>query len=181
MISLESDEIIHIRVRKHWLVVAAQALSQVLIALLPLVLVDMVRNGVSTIPFVGAVENPAALGVFLYALWLLVLWMIFALDWTDYYLDVWYVTNRRLIDVEQKGMFHRNEAIVRLEDIQDVTVVVDGLLATLLGYGDIVVQSAAAEREFVIRHAAKPELVKQKILELQREVRAEPARVVVVH
>lgn len=168
MIKLEQNETVVLQVRKHWFVMFARALTYVAVAFLPFVLFDLVKVGTE-------------FKAFFYAVWLLILWLILALEWTDYYLDVWYLTDKRIVDVEQKGLFHRDEAIVRLEAIQDINIVTPGILATFFGYGDIVIQSAGASREFIIRHAASPDLVKDKIFSLQAAVLEKPEAATVIN
>jgi uncharacterized membrane protein YdbT with pleckstrin-like domain len=83
--------------------------------------------------------------------------------WTDYYLDVWIVTNRRVIDVEQRGLFSREIATMQLSKIQDITTEVKGFLPTLIGFGDVHVQTAGLEREFVIRGVPHPHKTREMI------------------
>jgi uncharacterized membrane protein YdbT with pleckstrin-like domain len=84
--------------------------------------------------------------------------------WTDYYLDIWIVTNRKLVSIDQIGLFNREISTLRMERIQDVTFSINGIVATLLNFGDIHVQTAAEEREFVMRGIAHPDRVKRLIL-----------------
>jgi hypothetical protein len=57
---------------------------------------------------------------FFFILWVLTLWIFFFLDWTKYYLDVWYVTQKRIIIIDQKALFDREISNVRFDKIQDV-------------------------------------------------------------
>ena len=59
------------------------------------------------------------------------MWMLLFINLTNYYLDVWYVTSDKLVDVEQKTLFHRDEAVLRLENIQDVAILSKGIIQTL--------------------------------------------------
>ena len=90
--------------------------------------------------------------------------------WTDYYLDVWMVTDKRVIDIEQKGFFHRQTSVFRIERIQDVTVETHGIVATLLNFGDIHVQTAGEGQEFIMRGIANPKYVRRVILRQQDRV-----------
>jgi len=85
--------------------------------------------------------------------------------WTDYYLDVWTVTDKRIIDQEQQGLFHRRTSVFRIERIQDVTIEVRGIVATLLNFGDIHVQTAGEAQEFIMYGIAHPKYVREIILE----------------
>lgn len=161
MLVLHPEESLVLTVRKHWLAFALANLYLPVLGLLPAVFRPAIQSFFSS----------NLLFAFAYLLWFLLLWSLFAVDWTNYYLDVWQITDERLIDVEQKGIFFRDEATTRLELIQDVTIETSGLLATLFGFGDIRVQTAGESREFIMRQVAQPEAVKAKIEELIRAER----------
>ena len=70
-----------------------------------------------------------------------------------------------MIDIEQKGLFTREVSIISLKDIQDTTTVITGFVATVVGFGHLIIQSAGSRREFVIKNLDKPSLVRAKIKE----------------
>src|SRR3990172_10632327 len=35
------------------------------------------------------------------------IWIFFFMIWIDYYFDVWIITNLRIVNIEQKGLFNR--------------------------------------------------------------------------
>lgn len=144
-IQLEADEHILIQVRKHWFILALQLLAVCIIAVLPLILYAIV---LSTIPLSFDATEYISLSVVLYTSWLVIMWMMLFSIWTNYYLDVWTITNKRLIAVDQKGFFFRTTASFRLERLQDTIVSVNGMLATLLDYGSLEVQTAGEEKNF---------------------------------
>ncbi len=158
-IQLEADERILMRVRKHWFIVGVEMFSVVVAALFPLVAYGALIYLGMDAPAVDA----SVLTVF-YAGWLLIMWMAFWSVWTNYYLDVWTVTNKRLIAVDQRGFFSRTTASFRFERIQDIIVSVNGIVATLLGYGSIEVQTAGDENNFTARGLPNPAEIKSTIL-----------------
>ena len=114
--------------------------------------------------------------VFIYSVWLLASWVCFAIQWTNFSLDVWYVTQRRIIDVEQKGIFHREISNLRFDKIQDISIEVTGFIATMLNFGDIHVQTAAEDSsDFFMHNARNPERVR-KIIFSQHNVESERTR-----
>ena len=80
---------------------------------------------------------------------------------------MWIITNKRIVDVEPKTLFFRNNASLRLDKIQDIKIEVSGLINTLLKIGNLYVQTASSRKDFVIRQAANPELAKQIIMDVQ--------------
>jgi len=127
-------------------------------------------------------ENSALfLALFVYTLWVLLLWVLFFVQWTNYYLDVWYVTNKRIIDIDQKGIFHRQISNIRFDKIQDVSVEVKGIVATFFDFGDIHVQTASEDSKgFFIRHAAYPEVAKKVIFNQHHKVAEQHQQVRIV-
>jgi len=99
------------------------------------------------------------------ALWALV-WVSYVfLIYTDYQLDRWFVTDHRLIDVDQKSLFDRRVSSLHFDDIQDVTVSVSGVVASLVGFGLVRVQTAGTDHEFELKMAANPERARDILLE----------------
>ena len=107
--------------------------------------------------------NLTALILAIYPLWLIVLWVIGFIFWTDYYLDIWIITDHKLVDIEQRGLFRRQISILHLDKIQDVTSNVHGIFATFINYGNLHVQTAGQQREFIIHNVANPNEVRQRI------------------
>lgn len=167
---LELGENIIQEVRKHWIVFVGHGLVLLLLALIPWVLkwaVGVFMPGMLNIPMPG---NVNALLLFLYTLWLLFLWIWFFINWTKYYLDVWYVTEKRIIIVNQKRIFDREVSNLRFDKIQDVTLDIHGFLPTLLHFGDIRVQTASEDsKSFQIRTVRHPEKIRRIIFSQQNK------------
>jgi hypothetical protein len=80
-------------------------------------------------------------------------------------LDVWIITSKKIIDVEQHSLFRREISIMNLEKIQDITFEIRGFIPTLFNYGDIKVQTAGAVGSFLIRGVPNPALIQIKLNE----------------
>ena len=102
---------------------------------------------------------------FFYSAWLLCSWMMFAYMLTDHYLDVWVVTDRRIISINQKGLFQREIGSFRLEKLQDINISINGIIATFLNFGMVEAQTASgSEEEFQSFHLPQPQELKAIIL-----------------
>jgi uncharacterized membrane protein YdbT with pleckstrin-like domain len=120
--------------------------------------------------FPGAMQSDStAFFGFIQSTLLLFLWLYGFLVWIDYYFDVWIVTNERIVNIEQKGLFNRRISELRFSRVQDVTAAVDGLIPTVLNFGDVYVQTAAEEERFVFRQVGDPFAVKDMVMRLARE------------
>lgn len=155
----QNEHIIH-EVRKHWFGLFSHIFFSLVLFFVP----AFIYAGLNSLPIViSAPGNIYVLMFFLYSVWILIIWIIIIVVWTDYYLDVWIITNKRLIDVEQKGLFRREIASVDLHKIQDVTSNIDGIIPTMMKFGDLHVQTAGSEKEFVIRNIENPGVTRHKL------------------
>ena len=94
------------------------------------------------------------------------IWILAFIIWVDYYLDIWIVTNQRLLDIEQIGFFNRVVSELDLKRIQDITSRVHGLFPTMFGFGNIHIQTAAEEHKFELKSVPHPVTVRRKIIKL---------------
>lgn len=89
---------------------------------------------------------------FLLSIYILTLMLFLFIIWADYYLDIWIITSKRIIDIEQRGLFDRSISEFSLANVQDVTIEISGVVQTLLKFGNLHVQTAS-ENNFVIKDA----------------------------
>jgi hypothetical protein len=173
-IPFEDGEVMLMKVHRHWWFIALRIIGLALLALAPAIAFAVLRGlGIVTLS-----TGTIALAT-LTAMWALVLWALFWQFWTTYYMDIWVVTNRRIIDIDYQRLFDRNIAILRLDRVQDVTTHVSGILPTLLKYGSVVVQTAGSDKEFVMDQIAHPEDLRDAISQAAGQA-AERARTVVL-
>ena len=96
-------------------------------------------------------------------------WTFFFYSWLDYYLDVWIITNERVLSLEQRGVFNRRVAELRLSKIQDVSSEVKGIGETFLHFGDINVQTASEQPNFYFHQIPNPYEVAERLMRLVDE------------
>lgn len=159
-VELEEGEIVLRVIRRHWFVLFKQALFSLFLVVMPLfVFILTTRLGVTSL----SAYTPHLL--FLLAFWLLVQWMFLAYAWTDQYLDIWAITNRRIITVDQIRLFRRQVGSFRLERLQDITIEINGFFATFLDFGTIHTETASgSENEFRAMYMPHPQEIKALIL-----------------
>lgn len=83
-----------------------------------------------------------------------------------YTLDAWIITDRRIIDSTQHGFFNRTVSELRLSRIQDMSVQTQGVIQTLLHFGDLQIQTAGTEEKFKLFQIPNPERVKDTIAKM---------------
>lgn len=84
----------------------------------------------------------------------------------DYYLDIYIVTNERIIDIEQNGLFKRGIAELHLHQLQDVSAKVEGFFPTMMHYGNIYIQTAGERENFFFKSIPNPYRVSKLIIDL---------------
>jgi signal transduction histidine kinase len=101
----------------------------------------------------------------------LFVWLFFFFSFIDYYLDIWIITNERIINIEQQGFFSRTISEQRLFRIQDVTSEVEGFFPTVLKFGNVYVQTAAEKERFSFEQIPDPNGVRDTIIKLAESER----------
>ena len=170
------EHIIH-DARKHWFLIFIETFWLLAAIILPPLLLCAIN--IYAPQYLAYIQLYAFHIVFFYCLLLTFAWIIGFSIVTDYILDIVRITDKRIIDVDQKGFFSRNIASIRLEDVQDVTIDTVGLIPTLLKFGTIKIQSSGAQNEFVINGVRHPEKIKEIILHAQNSAEDAPQRVIV--
>ncbi len=112
-----------------------------------------------------------SLGVLFGAIYLLSISILFFTQFISYYLDMWVVTNDRIIDIEQYNIFSRTIAELDLFRIQDVTSNVHGFIPSLLHYGNVEIKTASQNIDIVFRSVPHPNTVREDLIRLSHEDR----------
>ncbi|MDO8520629.1 MAG: PH domain-containing protein [bacterium] len=165
MIEIDSNEQILRVVRKHWFVFLGNLIILIVAILFPVV----IFFALSIIPikefldFSGAAIYAEA---FFFFAWLLIVWMIGWTLWSNYYLDVLIVTDKRVFTIEQIGFFKRVSSSFRIDRIQNTTIHQDGIIQTLLDFGTIRLETAGESEDFVGTWIAHPYGLKKFLNEL---------------
>ena len=110
--------------------------------------------------------NNLNLAEFLLNFYVLFMWYFLFKALADFYLDTWIVTDHRILDIHQLGLFKRDVSELRLSKIQDITVKIEGLLPTFFNYGTVIIQTAGVIPEFRFEQVPSPQQVKDRILQL---------------
>lgn len=149
--------------RRHWIDVLRVFVFTTFLLVIPL-FIGGILVFVNAPILSHAVFGPTLLS-FLGA-YLLIVLIVTITEITDYWLDVWIVTNERIINSEQHGLFNRVVSEVHLNQIQDITSEQRGLIGTFLTFGNVYAQTAAERERFTFKNIDNPDTVKIHIGEL---------------
>src|SRR5690349_5744202 len=100
----QPNETVSLFLHRHWLILAQIVIVFGLLTLIPAALAVTLF---SLRP--GLLENPlfGPLATLALSAYYLGVWLVTFFEYVDYELDIWIVTNERIIDIEQKGLFNR--------------------------------------------------------------------------
>ena len=145
--------------RRHWMFLWPTILLNLLLGLIPTAAFIWL---IDQIGLEGAVAN------IIIAIYLVFFLLRLIFVWYKYRHDYWVVTNQRVIDVKRNHPLNMQIATADLVNIQDMTIRRNGLLRTMLDYGDVVCQTAGMESDFTIAGVSDPRAV-QALVDRERD------------
>jgi len=87
--------------------------------------------------------------------------VLFFYHYVMWYFTIYLVTNQRIRQVTQKGIFGKDVVELRLSKIQNISYNIPGFSGEILGYGTIVIQTFVGD--LVIRNVEHPEKTYNKL------------------
>jgi len=158
----QPDEKVLMVIRKHPIVYIRSTLAFFVAVVLPMVVFLIIWSGSFPLSQGGAVSVIGYLGASIYFLYGIALLVITFLN--DEF-DLFILTDHRLLDITQVSLLKRTVATTPLNQIQDTTSDIQGVLGTLLNYGTVDVQTAAGlASNFTIDSVSDPAIIARTIL-----------------
>ncbi len=109
---------------------------------------------------------PLAYHLVLTLVWYTLTFSVVLVNYLHWFFNVYMVTNERIVDIDFYNLVHRQLSSTRIGRIQDVTYKVNGVIRSIFDYGDVVIQTAGTEENFVFEATPQPQHVVKKIEEL---------------
>ncbi len=162
----QKGEKIILLLRRHPFIIFVKIVGWSVIAVLPLIFYFILGDVVAG--FFGSEIFQPILILFT-SIYYLYIWLFAFSSFVDYFLDSWIVTNERIINIEQKGLFNRVISEQQLYRVQDVTSELKGFFSTFLNFGNIYIQTAAEAERFIFKQVPHPYEVVKKITLLVEE------------
>jgi len=164
MVQFREDEKIIAVYRRHLVTLIFEIAPLVLFALV--IIAGALFGGVF-IPAKFSVLYPLIL--FLAVFFLHLFWIAAFIMLADFFLDVWILTDQRIIAVEQKSLFSRVVSECSLSKIQDTSIEVHGFIPTILHYGNLTVRTASEHEDFIFKNVARPNFISEEIARTAKE------------
>ncbi len=159
------DEKIIFFIHRHWFIFLKLGLFLIFMILLPIFLYVIIKFQV---PMAWQYFSGPLILIFgSYILLVITFGLIF---WMNYYFDILIITNKRIIEIEQRDLFNRAIFSVEIIHVEDVSVEVKGVFPTVFGYGTLEVQTAGAVRNFIFHDISNPGIVGREISTLYNKL-----------
>lgn len=157
------DEKVMLFMRRHWFAILTIVIAFTLLTAVPLAIGFYFRD---TLNLWMQNQITGAIITVLASMYFLAVWLLAFIEFTDYYLDTWIVTNERIINIEQDGLFHRTASELDLASVQDTTAEIRGILQTVFTYGNVYIQTAGKKGRFLFKNIDNPERIKEIVNKL---------------
>jgi len=90
-----------------------------------------------------------------------------------WFFSVYIITDERIIDVDFISLLFKDVSSAKLDDIQDISSKTGGLLATVVDYGTVYIQTAGEKTEIEFENVPQPAkvaaILNELLLEEERE------------
>ncbi len=86
----------------------------------------------------------------------------------SWYFNVFFITTKRVMDVDFYNLINRKVTDAELKNIQDVTYMTNGAIGTVFNFGDVVVQTASEIPELIFQNVPSPERVANVLDDLRK-------------
>ncbi|MDD5693181.1 MAG: PH domain-containing protein [Patescibacteria group bacterium] len=158
----EDEKVLYI-IRRHWFTLFLPAAISSLMYLLAIL-------GIFLLPHL----DPSVVSGYSYNIYILSISLLFLFSTAYiysagviYYLNVILITNENIVEIHQVRFFAREVSELGFEKIQDVASKENGVFQSLLDFGQIEIQTAGENRNFIFSNIPKPSEWVTKIMDLE--------------
>lgn len=153
----ESEEEVILFLRQHAIVNIPWILVAFLMILAPFF--------VSSLPLFELI--PANFKFIFVLVWYLVTTAFVLEKFLTWFFNVYIVTDERIVDIDFYNLIYKEVSDAKIDNIQDVTYNMGGVIRTLFNYGNVFVQTASEVPNFEFLAVPKPDKAVRVLLDLQ--------------
>jgi len=154
----EKEKVI-LLLRQHWITQTGWMMTALVMVFLPIAL-----RWVPLLSFMR--DNFQFMSV---VLWYLLIVAFIYEKFITWYFHAFIITDERVIDINFYNMLYKEVSEAKIDNIEDVTYRQGGVLRAWFNYGDVSMQTAGEEREFMIENVPTPNRVVKILNELKLE------------
>lgn len=160
----EENETIQLFLRQHPIVNVFWIVGSLILLILPPVFFQI--DTVFSLNLVSKIPINILLGsLILYYLIILAYAFEQFLSW---YFNVYIVTNLHIVDVNFYSLLSKEVVEISLDDIEVIAHNISGVFGSLLHYGDVEIETAAETKRILFEKVPRPDIVSDKVQDLQR-------------
>jgi len=109
---------------------------------------------------------------------ILLTWYLFTFSYAfeqflKWFFNINIITDERVVDIDFPTILYRDISSTKIDMVQDISVKMGGFIRSLFNYGDVHIQTAGEEKEFIFEAIPQPErvikIINQLILEEEQE------------
>ena len=174
-LDLHENEDILMVIRHHWAGFLGTVGIVVTMGIVPLLLLFAANLALE-----GSIIEFSNLIIVLFSGYLVFLLTFLFGAWINFYYDIIFITNERIININQEGLLARKTSELGVNQVQNVSADVTGFLQNIFGYGVLIIETAGGgtsddphkpglQGYFTIRAVPDPNRVARLILDLHRQ------------
>ena len=174
-LDLHENEDILMVIRHHWAGFLGTVGIVVTMGIVPLLLLLAANLALE-----GSIIEFSDLIIVLFSGYLVFLLTFLFGAWINFYYDIIFITNERIININQEGLLARKTSELGVNQVQNVSADVTGFLQNIFGYGVLIIETAGGgtsddphkpglQGYFTIRAVPDPNRVARLILDLHRQ------------
>lgn len=149
-----NNERIFVFSRQHYINYAFNGFLLLFLSLIPTIIINIIISGITSIPLINGVYIRDLI-ILATCVYYIVLTIYFMLTWIVHYYNVLIITDQRVVEIKQEGLFNRDINELSFEQVQDVSSHTVGILSTLFDAGDIEIQTAGSLSNFHIKNVPR--------------------------
>lgn len=160
-------------IKRYWYAILAGIVGAVIVTnlILAFLLIDVVAG--HALPSVAGslVTDRIGHGVLLVvtSMYALALLLYLFVAWMDYYFDVFIISNRQILNIQQLILVGQKITETNFQQIQNAYSKVSGMFWTLLDIGTVFVETAGEKENFQFNYVRNPGFAAKTILEIQQQ------------
>jgi hypothetical protein len=109
---------------------------------------------------------PTRFQIMILVMWYLMVIAFIFEHFLSWYYNVYIITDERIVDVDFYSLLYKEISETKIENIQDFTFIMGGVLRSMLNYGTVFIQTAGEKRQFDFEDVPHPDLVAKILNEL---------------
>ena len=157
----DASEVIILLLRRHWITNIPWIALSLLLLIIPFLIVPFIAEG-----NILAISVPPSYITLLVFAWYLLTFSYFFSHFLLWYFTVSIVTNERIVDIDYVNILHKKFAATKISRVEDVTMRTLGFITSFFNFGNVEVQTAGTEPNFLFDAVPAPDRVVRIINQL---------------